>query len=121
MDGSWRPLPGINALVRDERHQELVLQVAERISGFGSIVELRALAGGLHHSATVDSQMSLREAVGLAWAYRGFDTDEVESVSITVHDDTTSGGAAVLGPRDSLSELLPEALDRDPADLTEKG
>lgn len=119
VDGTWQPLPGVNALARDERHQDLVLQVAEQVAGFGSIGELRALVNGLQDSVTLDARISLQEAVGLAWAYRDLDIDEAKRVSIPVYDDTTPGGAAVVRARVPLRELLAEALGRDPAELAD--
>ena len=117
VDGSWRVQPGINALVRDERQQELALEVADRISSFDSVGNLRDVATGLQDSVTLDSQMSFLRAVSLAWEHRILDTDEVERITIPVTDYTTSGGAAVVRPQASLKELLAEALEEDPSEL----
>jgi len=38
VDGTWRVQPGVNALARDERQQELVLEVADQVASFDSIV-----------------------------------------------------------------------------------
>lgn len=107
----------MNALSRDERQQELALEVAERISRFDSIGGLRSVATGLRDSVRLDSGMSLTRAVALAWAYRSTDTDEVERVSLPVSDYTTSDGAQVVRAEVSLRELLAAALDKDKSDL----
>ena len=117
VDGSWRVKPGVNALSRDERQQELVLEVADQISGFDSMRSLRSVVSGLQDSVVLDSQMSLTQAVGLAWEYRGIDTGEVERVAIPVSDYTTSGGAKVVRPEASLQDLLAEALGKDASEL----
>jgi LCP family protein required for cell wall assembly len=117
VEGSWRVMPGINALERDDRQQELALQVAGRIANFESPRELRTIASGLQDSVTLDSRLSVTRAVGLAWEYRGVDLDEVERITIPVSDHTTSGGAKVVRPEASLRDLLAEALDKEPADL----
>ena len=117
VDGTWQVQPGMNALVRDERQQELVLEVADRIARFESPGELRSIASGLQGSVTLDSRMSLRQVVGLAWEYRGLDTSDVERITIPVTDYLTSGGAEVVRPEASLKELLAEALDKDTSDL----
>jgi LCP family protein required for cell wall assembly len=117
VDGSWRMMPGINALERDDRQQELALAVAGRIANFESPGELRSLASGLQDSVKLDSQLSMTRAVGLAWEYRGLDLEEVERVTIPVSDYVTSGGAEVVRPEASLRELLAEALDKEPSEL----
>ena len=117
VDGNWQMKPGMNALVRDERQQELALEVAGRVASFGSPAELRSVASGLQDSVTLDSQLSMREAVGLAWDYRGLDTSEVQRITIPVSDYVTSGGAKVVRPEASLKDLLAEALDKDTSDL----
>jgi len=117
VDGNWQIKSGMNALVRDERQQELALEVAGRIASLGSPGELRSVASGLQDSVTFDEQLSMREAVGLAWQYRGLDTSEVERITIPVSDHVTSGGAEVVRPEASLKDLLAEALDKDASDL----
>ena len=121
VDGRWRVKPGVNALSRDERQQELVLEVAERISSFDSVGRLRSVASGLQDSVTLDSQMSMTQAAVLAWRHRGIDADEVERISIPVTDYTTSGGAKVVRAQASLKDLLADALGKEPSEIADGG
>ncbi len=121
VDGRWRMQPGVNALSRDERQQDILLRVADRISSFESAGRLRAVAFGLQDAVVLDDGMSLTRAVALAWKYRSIDPDDVRRVTIPVVDHTTSGGAAVLRPQASLAELLTEELGKDPEELAGNG
>jgi len=111
VDGRWRMVPGINALVRDERQQELLLDVADQLSTFSSIGELRAVASGLQDAVVLDDHLNLTRAVALAWEYRSLDTDDVRRMTIPVTDHTTSGGAAVVLPQEDLADLLADELE----------
>ncbi len=111
--GVWRMKPGMNALVRDERQQELLLDVVDRLSSFSSIGELRAVAAGLQDAVVLDDRLNLTRAVAFAWEYRSLDTDDVRRLSIPVADHTTSAGAAVLLPQADLADLLADELGLD--------
>ena len=115
--GTWREKSGVDATTRDERQQDLVLDVASQISRFDSVGSLRSVVNGLQDSVKLDSGMGLTRAVRLAWDHRHLDTSTVERISIPVTGFTTSGGAQVLRADEPLPELLGEALDRDPAEL----
>ena len=121
VDGRWRRKPGVGVLTRDERQQELALEVADRIAGFESLARLHSVTRGLQGSVTLDEQMTLLRAVLVAWAHRGIDTDEVERISLPVRNHVTSGGAHVLQAEASLDELLAEALEKAPSDLATSG
>lgn len=117
VDGTWRFQPGINALVRDERQQQLLLDVADRLSSFSSIGELRGVAAGLQDAVVLDGSLNLTRAVALAWEYRSVDTDDVRRLSIPVADHTTDAGAAVLLPQADLADLLADELGADADEL----
>jgi LCP family protein required for cell wall assembly len=98
VDGSWRSMPGVNDLSRNERQQGLLLEALSRLKEFRSITEFAGLVEDLADTFAFDEALSLGDAVNLAWGLRGIDPANIKRVEIPVADFTTRDGALVLVP-----------------------
>lgn len=118
--GVWRRMDGVNDLARTERQQELLLEALRRLKGFGSLTEFGALVEDLAGTFSIDEGLSLGDAVGLAWSMRGIDIASIKRPSIPVADYITDGGAYVLLPQASFTEVLESAYAGAAAVLAEE-
>lgn len=107
----WRPMAGVSDLARNERQREFVIDVMGRISDFSSPQQLASTARTLAPFVTVDSQLGLTDAVGLAWAMRGIGAGHVSELTIPVSSHTTDTGASVLVATEDVAELVAEFID----------
>lgn len=109
VDGQWRTMRGVSDLTRNERQQDVLLQMLIKLKGFRSLGDLLDTLTALAGAFTVDEGLSVTDAANLAWDQRGLDAGDIVRVRIPVENYTTSGGAAVLLPTRSFTELLGEA------------
>ncbi len=107
----WRPMAGVSDLSRNERQREFVIDVMGRISDFSSPQQLASTARALAPFVTVDSQLGLTDAVGLAWAMRGIGAGHVTEITVPVRSHTTAGGASVLVAAEDVAGIVAEFLD----------
>lgn len=112
VDGRWRPVPGENDLARNERQQQLLLQMAATLSEIRSPVRLRAAAEAVLSNVTLGERLSLDTLVAQAWRWRHVDPHDVERPAIPVTDLTTAGSAQVLLPPSDLQARFARILDR---------
>lgn len=106
----WRTQPGVNDLVRNQRQQELLLALIERVSSFRDITGLVELAESLADAVVVDEGLSVIDSVKLAWDLRGLTPDDVVRLTVPVRYYTTEKGSSVLLPDGSFSEILQSTL-----------
>jgi hypothetical protein len=59
---------------------------------------------------TIDSQLSMMDAVSLAWTMRGLGRGGITELEIPVYDATTDEGASVLLPSTPVDEIVSEFL-----------
>jgi hypothetical protein len=79
------------------------------ISDFSSPQEMLSVAGSIAPHITVDSGLSIFDAVGLAWTLRGLGS--VQTLEIPVTDAMSDNGAAVLVATRPVSEIVAAFLD----------
>ncbi len=109
IDGEWVTVPGVNDLHRNRRQRELLVDILAEVGRFRSITELTRMAADLADSFTLDEDLSLGTAIGLAWELRGLGEDDIRQPEIPVSDYVTPGGAMVLIPEASFAEVLASA------------
>lgn len=109
--GRWRPMAGVSDLSRNERQREFVIEIMGRISDFSSPQQLSSTARALAPFVTVDSQLGLTDAVGLAWAMRGVGAGHVSELTIPVRSHTTDNGASVLVATEDVAEIVAGFID----------
>jgi len=122
-EDGWRTLPGMNDLARNDRQREFMIEVMGRLGDFSSPQALTATARAVAPYVTVDSELSLMNAVNLAWTMRGLDTGAVMELEIPVRPFTTEEGAAVLLATTPVDEIVreflsPEVASGNPAQAT---
>ncbi|HVR79784.1 MAG TPA: hypothetical protein VMS99_15510, partial [Acidimicrobiia bacterium] len=114
-DNGWRPLPGMNDLVRNERQREFLIDLMGRLSDFSSPQAIASTASAVAPYVTVDSQLSLMGAVDFAWSLRGLGSGAVEELEVPVYDDVGIGGTAVLRASEPVDEIVAEFLSMETA------
>jgi polyisoprenyl-teichoic acid--peptidoglycan teichoic acid transferase len=111
-DGSWRRMAGVDDLTRNERQQDVILQVMERVSTVRSPATLHRLASNLNESVAVSDTLSIGTAVDTAWSMRNAHRDDFVRFAIPIERYRTSGGAEVLLPVEPFDVTLARALDQ---------
>ena len=115
-DDGWRIIPGVNDLVRNERQRAFLIDMLGEIADVTSPQDIAQVARAVAPFVTVDDDLSLMDAVNLAYTMRGLSSGSVSELKVPVYDDTTSGGAAVLRPSTPVDEIVAEFLSTTAAD-----
>lgn len=108
VDGRWRTMTDVSDLTRNERQQDVILAMLEKASGFDSPQELAGVVRSVGNAFTLDNQLSLTEAAGLAWDLRGLEPEDIIRLKIPVEHYVTADGAQVLVATRPFDELLEE-------------
>lgn len=109
-DDGWQTMAGVNDLVRNERQRAFLMDMMGRIADVTSPQDMAQAAQSVAGYVTVDSELSLMDAVSIAWTLRGLGSERVTEIPVPVYDDTTSGGASVLRPQTPVDEIVAEFL-----------
>lgn len=115
-ESGWRVMPGVNDLVRNERQRAFLIDMMGRIADFSSPQAMAQSAQAVAPYVTVDADLTLMDAVNLAWTMRGLGSGAISELEFEVYDDTTSGGAAVLRPSTPVEEVVSEFLSTTATD-----
>ncbi len=118
VSGSWRVMPNVSDLTRNERQQEVVIEMLSKLNDFESLADLTATVRSLTNAFSLDEELGITDAIRLAWDLRGIMPASVATIDIPVEDRRTDDGAAVLIPTVPFNELLvehfPEEVPVDP-------
>jgi LCP family protein required for cell wall assembly len=109
-DEGWRVMPGMNDLARNERQRTFLIDMMSKVADFTSPQDMLSSAQALSGFVTVDSQLSMMDAVSLAWTMRGLGSGGITQLEIPVYDATTDAGASVLLPSTPVDEIVSEFL-----------
>jgi LCP family protein required for cell wall assembly len=120
VDG-WRVVPGISDLTRNERQREFLLSMMGSLGDFRSPQDVASVAQVVAPYVTVDSDLSLLDAVSLAWTMRGLGQGSIQELDLPVTDTTTVNGAAVLVPAVDISEVVASYLAPEVAEDSASG
>jgi LCP family protein required for cell wall assembly len=115
-ENGWRVMPGVNDLVRNERQRAFLIDMMRQIGDVTSPQDMARVGQSVAPYVTVDSELSLVDAVNLAWTLRGLGSSSIVELDLPVYDDTTDGGAAVLRPSTPVEELVAEFLSATASD-----
>ncbi len=108
VDGRWRTMSGVSDLTRNERQQEVLLDMFSKLRNFNSPADLTRTVRSLTNAFTLDDHFGITDAIGLAWDMREINPATVVTIDIPVQAQTTAAGAAVLVPTAPFNELLDE-------------
>lgn len=115
----WRVMPGMNDLARNQRQRQFIIDIMSRLSDFSSLQALTTTARAVAPHLTVDDQLTMSDAVSLAWALRGLDRGDLTELEVPVADHVTGEGAAVLVATIPIGEIVAAFLEAHAtADLT---
>jgi LCP family protein required for cell wall assembly len=115
-EDGWRTMEGMSDLARNDRQRKFLIDMMSSLSDFSSPASVTATAQAVAPFLTVDSGLTLLEAVNLAWTMRGFASGAVVELDLPVYGFTTEQGAAVLLPSIPVEEIvagfvIPETAD----------
>lgn len=114
----WRIVPGINDLTRNERQRSFLIDMLGRLADFTSPQAIAATAQTVAPFVTVDSELTLVDAVNLAWTMKGLGTGSLEELDIPVYDFVTEQGAAVLLPSIPVDQIVAAFVAPELADAS---
>jgi LCP family protein required for cell wall assembly len=112
----WRVIPGMNDLVRNERQRAFLIDMMARMSDITSPQAMASAGQAVAPFVTVDADLSIVDAVKVAWKLRGLRSGSVTELEIPVYDATTEDGASVLLPSTPVSEIVADFLSATAAD-----
>ena len=110
VDGRWQTMEGVNDLTRNQRQQDVILQVFAELSRLDSFEDLTRTVAGLTGAFSIDQDLGMGDALSLMWSMRGIDVAELQRLEIPVADELTSAGEMVLVPVLPFDQVLSEAF-----------
>lgn len=110
VNGEWQRMAGVNDLTRNERQQDVLLQMLGKVKSLDTLTSLVGIVESIADAVTIDEGISVTDAIGIAWDLRDVAPREIVRVKIPVENFRTQGGAAVLIPTMSFAELFAEYL-----------
>ncbi len=112
VDGRWRTMEDVSDLSRNERQQDVLLQMLSKMSEFSSPADFTKTVRSLTNAFTLDDQLGIADAISLAWDLRDIDPSSFVSLHIPVENQRTPGGASILVPLEPFDRLLAEGYPR---------
>ncbi len=106
VDGEWQALADDGDLARNQRQQQFLLLMLEKLNDFRSPSGLSRLVEELSGTFVLDDQLSLTAAVGVAWDLRDLDPGTIARPVLPVEPGVTAEGGFVLMPAAAFSEVL---------------
>lgn len=106
VDGVWRTQPGVDDFVRQERQQEVLLDIAGKLRSFSSLTAFTEVVSGVAGSMTFDDSLNVRALVQTAWDLRGIDLETIARVSPSTEGYRTDHGAYVQIPTEYFADAL---------------
>lgn len=120
VDGRWQRMEGVSDFSRQERQQEVLIEIAAKLASFGSITAFGDVVAGLQDAVTFDEGLNFAALINTAWDNRDLDLNSVERIDLAFENYTVDRGefrSFVLIPTTSFEE----ALQNTTIALTESG
>ncbi len=102
-------MQNVSDLSRNERQQDVLLQMFSKLSEFSSPNDLTGTVRSLTDAFTLDDHLGITDAISLAWDLRDIDPDSFVSLEIPVDMQRASTGASILVPTESFDQVLATA------------
>lgn len=106
VDGSWESVPGAGDLLRNQHQQEVLIELFKKLKSFDSPGDFAAKVNSLTSAFTLDDQLGIGDAIGLAWSARDLDLDDILRIELDVKLSRTEKGQSVLINTEPFDELL---------------
>ncbi|HEY5889252.1 MAG TPA: LCP family protein [Acidimicrobiia bacterium] len=110
-EDGWRTVEGVSDLTRNERQREFMIFMMSRLGDFSNPQDIIGVAQAVAPFVTVDQDLTLMDAVGLATTIRGLGTSGVVELELQVTDFISPSGAAVLKSVVDPSSIVADFLD----------
>jgi LCP family protein required for cell wall assembly len=95
-EDGWRTVEGVSDLTRNERQREFLVFMMSQLGDFSSPQDIIGVAQAVAPFVTVDQDLTLMDAVGLASTLRGLGKSGVVELEVPVSDYIAPSGASVL-------------------------
>ncbi len=119
VNGQWRTMAGVDDFARQERQQEVLIDIADKLGSFSSVAALTDVAAGLASSVTFDAGMDLANLVQTAWNLRDINLASINRVQPGFRNYITDSGAFVVVPTESFTDAFEAAtLEVDTTDAS---
>ena len=99
-------MEGVDDFSRQQRQQDTLIAIANKLGSFDTIASLTEVAGGLVHAVTFDDGMDLTELVQTAWQLRDIDLSSIDRIQPGFKNYVTESGAFVVVPTESFTDAL---------------
>lgn len=109
-EDGWRTMPGMNDLARNERQRSFLIEMMHRMGDITSPQAMMSAADALAEYVTVDSELTMIDAVNLAFTMRGLQSGNIIEIEIPVVDATAEDGAAVLRAAEPVEQIVADFL-----------
>jgi anionic cell wall polymer biosynthesis LytR-Cps2A-Psr (LCP) family protein len=106
-------MAGVSDLTRNERQRAFLISMMGRVSDLGNPTDVLSIARAVAPYVTVDDDLSLMDAVGLASTMKGLDTGDVVELEIPVADYVADDGAMVLIATADVARLVADFIGSD--------
>jgi LCP family protein required for cell wall assembly len=110
-EDGWQTMAGVSDLTRNDRQREFMIFMMSYMGDLSRPQDIIGVAQAIAPFVTVDDELSLMQAVGLATTIRGLGSEGVEELVIPVADFTADSGAAVLVPTVEPGAIISDFLD----------
>ncbi len=110
-EDGWRTVEGVSDLTRNERQREFLIFMMSRLGDFSNPQDIIGVAQAVAPFVTVDQDLTLMDAVGLATTIRGLGTSGVIELEVEVVDFIAPSGAAVLKAVVEPSSIVADFLN----------
>ncbi len=117
VNGRWRIMEGVDDFARQQRQQETLIDIADKLGSFDTVTSLTDVAAGLANAVTFDERMDLGQLVQTAWSLKDIDRSLINRVQPGFRNYITESGAFVVVPTESFSDAFDAATLR--VDATE--
>jgi LCP family protein required for cell wall assembly len=109
VDGRWQSMEGVSDFSRQEKQQDVLIDIALKLRSFSSITAFRGVVAGLQESLTFDEGLDFASLIDTAWDNRNLDLGAIERIELGFEDYTVPMGehrAFVLVPTMSFVQAL---------------
>ncbi|MEA2002920.1 MAG: LCP family protein [Actinomycetota bacterium] len=119
VNGVWQTMANVSDLTRNERQQDVILTMLDKVGEFDSPQELAGAVRSVSNAFTLDDQLGLSDVINLAWELRGLKAESIIRINLPVEHYETSAGAQVLVATTPFHELLEEYFAAPASELPE--
>jgi len=108
VDGTWQRMSGVSDITRNERQQDVMIQILREVRSLDNLASLVDIVDSIADAVTIDDDITLGRAIGLAWDLRETAPNEIRRITIPVRHHRTESGRQVLLAKQKFADVLAE-------------